>query len=1083
MKKNITLVLLFLFWMNGRFALSQPAFPPPTGVIGAPFALPSDVSPVELFALWDVCGPIITGDDLTTANLSCLSNYASNGHITMAYHPLNWVEAGIGGWSAIQGDYPNLEANGVWMDFDGNIILEGGIPHFSNASDDWLNFMTGVGQTQIIAGMQGIAFDAGWGSLGPGISIANSVDFSPAAVEGFRVYLQNRYSTSELLAKGVNNITNFNIHETLAAMEVYVDEVSPDDPGIHFTPSFWLTEIGRIPGTGETYTLETLDIAVFYQMDDPIIRMFWMNGTGDYGYYSRMRLREIYEDVNSALEASLPDWKIGANVYNDLRWDNSSIVANVVDLPMGELSYGEGSPWPTKTFSAFYKTISELEKRFSSMFWPGQVLFPNDDLDSNDDTPALVAFLADAYASGGISQHPGSSFNATVNPFYELIQAHENFFAETDNKVALYYSLGNHMGDVHYGSIMTDSFYGAARLLEDSHVSYDVLYQGSQDFGPGTVQWVDKDLTLGELQEYDVVILPETVHMTDTEVANLLSFVSAGGLLLVFGDAGTFDYSYPAVQDRNDPTWRGLVDNVGTWPYGAGAVIVYPVYGGQTIAANYHNNHETYDLADFQAEFFPQYDRDVITDLGQDVHIHRFSDPVGQLEVFHLVNLDYKGAVVGGLLENDYIEAVYNKSFQFMPRQTMSDPMLMYYTPENPAGTLLPVLSIASSGMIETSIPVLEVYGILSVVEGLGCASVTYASASETGEGSPSDPFAVRIIEALDQSGDSVPNSLGFCGHDNALGTRIPPTPINAIRKASIEFGSLVCHEQAPVVVEITAVTSGYAIIEGFDDHGNSVAFEFIPSIATEILIQKTLSSSSGIRTIEIETGSDFCLIRVCWDCVEGSDSEARDSDEASESASAAADASNEDPDSGSEAAEQPTDPSDTPPTSDDPAETNELPAEVQCMEPGDVFSEPVLDLPVVNLNALQIHEALMTNGHPAPLNVVDCNGDGRLDVQIPWSEASASRKAVLKIDPQACAGSAPQFMSFVLTHGTSLRMEAFDETGASVAMVSSTESDPNIPKTVTLSSSNGIQKIQIEGSEICIFKICGSCEDPTAGQ
>ncbi len=48
--------------------------------------------------------------------------------------------------------------------------------------------------------MTGIAFDEGWGSLGPG----PGSDFSPAAMEGFRSYLEGRYSTAELAAKGID---------------------------------------------------------------------------------------------------------------------------------------------------------------------------------------------------------------------------------------------------------------------------------------------------------------------------------------------------------------------------------------------------------------------------------------------------------------------------------------------------------------------------------------------------------------------------------------------------------------------------------------------------------------------------------------------------------------------------------------------------------------------------------------------------------------------------------------------------------------------------------------------------------------
>ena len=61
---------------------------------------------------------------------------------------------------------------------------------------------------------------------------------------------------------------------------------------------------------------------------------------------------------------------------------------------------------------------------------------------------AVAMFLAHVHAAGGVSQHPGPSTNNLVNPFYLLIQAHPEWFAETNNRVAFYYSLGQFMGHV-----------------------------------------------------------------------------------------------------------------------------------------------------------------------------------------------------------------------------------------------------------------------------------------------------------------------------------------------------------------------------------------------------------------------------------------------------------------------------------------------------------------------------------------------------------------------------------------------------------------------------------------------------------
>ena len=104
-------------------------------------------------------------------------------------------------------------------------------PRFSTASDTWLDFMIGVIKMQVNAGVTGIAFDEGWGSLGPG----PAVDFNPQAMAGFRKYLANRYTAAELAAKGINDISTFDWLSTALAREVRVRQQTLPRP--YQTPS------------------------------------------------------------------------------------------------------------------------------------------------------------------------------------------------------------------------------------------------------------------------------------------------------------------------------------------------------------------------------------------------------------------------------------------------------------------------------------------------------------------------------------------------------------------------------------------------------------------------------------------------------------------------------------------------------------------------------------------------------------------------------------------------------------------------------------------------------------------------------
>lgn len=81
------------------------------------------------------------------------------------------------------------------------------------------------------------------------------------------------------------------------------------------------------------------------------------------------------------------------------------------------------------------------------------------------------------------------------------------------------------------------------------------------------------------------------------------------------------------------------------------------------------------------------------------------------------------------------------------------------------------------------------------------------------------------------------------------------------------------------------------------------------------------------------------------------------------------------------------------------------LPPARECVEAGDVYTAPQLDVPMINLGAVAITQAYSAAGGPVPISVTDCSGDGRLDVSVPWSEATAVQKARIRLSPNLCGG------------------------------------------------------------------------------
>jgi len=683
-------------------------YPSRTHAIGNEHA---GVAPVRLSAAWDSCPRLITDEDVTPYVLACIGKHTDAGIIYQTYHPLGWVETGLAGWQGIIEDYPSLRTEGLPVDMWGDTGLNetpddnGWItaPRFSTASDTWLDFMIGVIKMQVNAGVTGIAFDEGWGSLGPG----PAVDFNPQAMAGFRKYLANRYTAAELAAKGINDISTFDWLSTALATEVYVDHKA--DPGLYHTPSWWEQALGRRLAPGETYTRATIDEMLRSPIPStlPIWRLLY-GESSDFDYFNRLRLREVYQRIGDEIRpyaAALGQpWYLAANIYNGLGWDNAAVAAPVLDIPIGELSTRDAR-WPDRNFTSFIKNMAAIGKRFAPMFWPGQVLEPADDYD----TEATIMFLADLYASGGVAQFPDRRTDDQVQRFFELIQSDPGFLAETSNEVGLYYSLGNHMGDVGRPGVGVWAYYGASRLLEDTHHSYDVLYQGDPDMGPGTVRWVDQQVTPTDLAGYGMVVLPSTIHMTDAEVGNLTAWVEAGGVLVVFGDAGTHDFSYPDPARRDDAAWSALTTTLGTTSHGAGTVIVFPGDEWSNLAARYDDSLDTAGLATFVTAVDASFTGDITIDAGPLVHIHRFADPATGREILHLVNFDYDDT-------SDKVISTSDIGFAIAPSRQYVQPKVTYYTPDSSQGVMVPLKQL-DSGYIQWVIPSLHVYGIVVVEE------------------------------------------------------------------------------------------------------------------------------------------------------------------------------------------------------------------------------------------------------------------------------------------------------------------------------------------------------------------------------
>ncbi len=292
----------------------------------------------------------------------------------------------------------------------------------------------------------------------------------------------------------------------------------------------------------------------------------------------------------------------------------------------------------------------------------------------------------------------------------------------------------------------------------------------------------------------------------------------------------------------------------------------------------------------------------------------------------------------------------------------------------------------------------------------------------------------VVISQAFLPDGSPVDLSVTDCNNDGNLDVSVPWTESNATSLAFIQFDGEICGGNPPRMVEVVMTHGTGVTLRGLDDNGNVVDTASDSSSDPTVVQSFVLTSASGIRMIEIE-GAEICILRICWRCLE---------------------------------------PLETPTPQIPPTE---VPGQIRCVVAGEFYDEPTQDLSSISLGAVTVTEASLPDGSPAALNVVDCNNDDHLDVNIPWSESNATEPAKIKLGDEICDGNAPRVVDIILTHGTPIVLRGYDDSGTLVSLVGDPGSDPTDVQSLVMTSPTGIREIEIEGAEICILRICWRCQ------
>jgi hypothetical protein len=330
----------------------------------------------------------------------------------------------------------------------------------------------------------------------------------------------------------------------------------------------------------------------------------------------------------------------------------------------------------------------------------------------------------------------------------------------------------------------------------------------------------------------------------------------------------------------------------------------------------------------------------------------------------------------------------------------------------------------------------------------------------------------IIISEALDSDGASALLNVADCSGDGQLNVQIPWSGADAEQLASIQFGQEICPDDGPNEASIFLASPNDVLLTAFNDIGDIVAKATLTitienNVTTEIK-PVVLTSDSGIRLIQIE-GTGICLSKICWTC-EGIIIEPT-----------------------------PEEPTPTPVMIPTPTVTPIPPSvEMACVIPSDyVISAGTAES--VDLLYAEIFAALSSEGDYVPLEITDCSNNELMDIKIPWSGAGAQRLSAIYFDEDVCSVSGPFIADLYLNSPDQVKLVAYDIDGNTVDTAVFTEesiddiennlnsgnailtiniqNNSTAVQPVSLSSNSGIRMIEIEGTDICLQKICWSCE------
>lgn len=288
--------------------------------------------------------------------------------------------------------------------------------------------------------------------------------------------------------------------------------------------------------------------------------------------------------ANTARQYALTTYNREFTISGNVAFSNEGIsFADVVDYFANEVLYGPSvQTWANSSLRSYRSALDHSAAVLNEVTLPS---FPS------QAPNFLRVLLGDIYANRGLALLGTAISIGVGNPiaydpgdlarYSQFVQSNRPQLEQTSPiaDIGLLYSVASNMQEVLaqtlvYHLVGNSEYYGMGKLLVDNNLQFEAVFAPSDTLSSATGP------TLGDLQQYRIIILPNTLLLSDSQVTTLLSYVSSGGIIFATGGVGAMNSKGDAA---SRPALEQLQATEGAHQYGAG----WFVYTQTLLGNNY----------------------------------------------------------------------------------------------------------------------------------------------------------------------------------------------------------------------------------------------------------------------------------------------------------------------------------------------------------------------------------------------------------------------------------------------------------------------------------------------------------------